>query len=299
MIRYKILRLGAEEGSNHGSGKDDLGQAGVLTRLERIKEKIEQFDGEENLLLYGKNILLRDDLAEIAKFAKKTGFERIKVKTSCLGLESEERVRKLVNAGLYLYEIVTPVVGGIGQAPGTDRMAAFKSSLETIKSLMYTRIVPWKPFRVFIAINIPVAGNDQRLISKAFDDAAAIQPYRLIMSAGGEIDINDFTTVFKQAADKLLKLRVWLEARGVPPCILTGSLAYHWGEMYFGPDPEIIYERLAVCAGCALDGFCPGAASGLVSGNLSGFEEPVDEKMGRKIVENVVELSEAFDYIDG
>jgi sulfatase maturation enzyme AslB (radical SAM superfamily) len=256
MLKYKKIFLGNSCNNRclHCSYRQkDPSSTDINTILHSLNQK-----KEENVLFYGGEPALRNDLFQIINAAKENGYRRIKLLTNGRAFSDINFLYQTINAGCYLFEIKL-----WGSNPSlhdylTQSPNSFEETISGLENLANL------PYDKFVCVRIPVCKENYADVENTVATALNFGVNRIILS------MQDHQLVFhtvlphiKNAINISIFNRIWVLTEGLPFCIMQG-LEQHMNEIYQGWDSlyEKTFKQHGHCFECVHKEICPGVESG-------------------------------------
>lgn len=199
--------------------------------IDDIKKEIASIKEKTNICFYGGEPTIHENLIELVEYAKSLGFERIKLKTNARMLAYKDFTKRLIDSGVWIYEIKFPshnedVFNKVTQTESFDQV------VKGIENLRHFNKFDEKPFSAFICIEILVLkGNYDNLI-ETIDFLLGHKINRILLN------LNFLNIEFKEVKEELSKAitfsiqnNLWISCLGVPICLLKGY-EEHVSEIY-------------------------------------------------------------------
>ena len=256
MLKYKEIFLGKSCNNRclHCSyRRKDTSSTDINTILHSLNQK-----KEENVLFYGGEPALRNDLFQIINAAKENGYRRIKLLTNGRAFSDINFLYQTINAGCYLFEIKlwgsNPSLHNyLTQSPNSFEETI--SGLENLANLPYDK---------FVCVRIPVCKENYADVENTVAAALNFGVNRIILSMQDHRLV--FHTVFPHIGNAInisIFNRIWVLTEGLPFCIMQG-LEQHMNEIYQGWDSlyEKTFKQHGHCFECIYKEICPGVESG-------------------------------------
>jgi sulfatase maturation enzyme AslB (radical SAM superfamily) len=254
MLKYKDIFLGNAcnnrclQCSYRGKNPSHIGLTAILDSLNK-KEK-------DNILFYGGEPTLREDLLQIVQAANAAGYRRTKLLTNGRALSDMQFLYQLIQAGCCLFEIKL----WASNPSLHDHLTQTENSfLETIRGL---ENLAGLPDEKFVCVRIPVCNENLSDIENTVVTALNFGVNRIIL------DLHDCRLPFKSVLPHIRNAinisifnRIWILTEGLPFCVMQG-LEKHMSEIYQGWDTlyKTIFNRHKHCVDCGYHDFCPGVA---------------------------------------
>jgi sulfatase maturation enzyme AslB (radical SAM superfamily) len=208
----------------------------------------------DNILLYGGEPTLRNDLSHIITAAREKGCRRIKLITNGRSFSNMHNLQQVMNAGVSLFEITlwgsNPSLHEyLSRTPG--------SFWETIHGLGNLSEIPHDKF---VCIRIPICKENLSDIENAVITALNTGAHRIILSIQDQtLSVQSAHSHIANAINISIFNRVWILTEGIPFCLMQG-LEPHMSEIYTGWDTiyQRMYQNNKECAECLYRDLCPG-----------------------------------------
>jgi sulfatase maturation enzyme AslB (radical SAM superfamily) len=218
----------------------------IITLLKQKKE--------DNVVFYGGEPTLRNDLLGVILAAKKNGYRRIKLLTNGRAFSDIHFLQKLVSSGCYLFEIKL-----WGSNPSlhdhiTQLTGSFQETIQGLENLAGL------PHEKFVSVRIPVCKENYADLENTVITALNFGINRVILS------FHDYKLAFgkvlshiKNAINISIFNRIWILTEGLPFCTMHG-LENHMGEIYYGWDTIFnrTFQHHTHCMDCIFRELCPG-----------------------------------------
>jgi sulfatase maturation enzyme AslB (radical SAM superfamily) len=252
MLKYKNIFLGNSCNNRclHCSYRQkDPSSTDINTILHSLNQK-----KEENVLFYGGEPALRNDLFEIINAAKENGYRRIKLLTNGRAFSDINFLYKTMEAGCYLYEIK---LFSFNPALHDYLTQSANSYWETIRGL--ENLAGLSQDR-FVSVRIPVSSENFKDMENTVANALNFGVNRIILSlCDHSVDIRNVIAHVRNAINISIFNRTWILTEGMPFCVMQG-IEQHIGEIIFGLNTtyEKTFRQHKYCKDCIYGELCPG-----------------------------------------
>jgi sulfatase maturation enzyme AslB (radical SAM superfamily) len=208
----------------------------------------------DNIILYGGEPTLRNDLLSIITAAREKGYRRIKLVTNGRSFSNVHYLQQVIKSGASLFEITL-----WGSNPNLHEYLSRTpgSFWETIHGLENLSEIPHDKF---VCTRIPVCKENLSDIENIVMTALNTGAHRIILSNQDQnLSVQSAFPHIANAINISIFNRVWILTEGIPFCLMQG-LEQHISEIYTGWDT--IYQRMhqknKECVECIYEDLCPG-----------------------------------------
>jgi MoaA/NifB/PqqE/SkfB family radical SAM enzyme len=261
MLKYKEIFLGKDCNNRcvhcsyrrQAQSKPDINT--IISSLQS-PPRLPLADGgrTDNILLYGGEPALRNDLFQIINAAKENGYRRIKLLTNGRAFSDINFLYQTINAGCYLFEIKL-----WGSNPSlhdylTQSPNSFEETISGLENLANL------PYEKFVCVRIPVCKENYADVENTVAAALNFGVNRIILSlCDHSVDIRNVLANVRNAINISIFNRTWILTEGMPFCVMQG-MEQHIGEIIFGLNTtyEKTFRQHKYCKECIYGELCPG-----------------------------------------
>ncbi|MBW2107549.1 MAG: radical SAM protein [Deltaproteobacteria bacterium] len=260
MISYHSIYMGSE--CNNACSFCEAGQEPRSFDLQTLIEHVDRMSDLQNVVLYGGEPTLHDDLFNLISHLRMRGARRIKLVTNGRKLADSDLVLELVRAGCRLFEIKVEGSHPEMHDTVTGRQGSFEQTmlgLEAVNGLAQSE--QWED-GVFLAVRVGIrAANLEDLIGiVSMLVSFGLDRIKLVRK-GLDFALSEGAFYVANALRLATLNRTWAECEGFVPCVMKGC------ERHL---VEFLAPRLREgdkpkgCARCDYEQICPGPPEGYV-----------------------------------
>lgn len=253
-----------------------------LRPFEEIEEEIKTVKNKDNLALVGGEPTLREDLLNIAKTAKESGFKRIKMVTNGRVLADSNVTQEILGAKVYHFDV--KLLGSNPQMHDyqTESRGSFKETIEGITNLKRFQIAKSNQ-TPYVQIRIGINCYNVQHLSQIAQSVLPFYIDRIVFDfIDSEVPFKDaFRPIFNSINTGIFGT-VWAETEKIPLCMLEG-LEEHASELRTGPSYKS--KQVEVCETCLLKKYCPGIASDFLEKKSQELKPVKDKELAKKLEE--------------
>lgn len=216
----------------------------------------------ENLIFWGGEPLLRQDIVELVRLAAGRGGRRLKVRTNARALARGDLLNDLIEAGVYFFEV--KVAGP--DAPVHDEVCgcrgAFEETTAGLAAIRRVSELRGAEFSPYLECLVPVVAENLELLAVTLQTLLPFDPDRVHFElADSELPLLKVVPHVRAALENAVLGKVWATTLGLPLCLMTG-FEPHVREALPGAASG---RKLKPCKGCVLREVCPGVEAALVT----------------------------------
>jgi sulfatase maturation enzyme AslB (radical SAM superfamily) len=255
LLRYKKIFLGGRCNNNCVHCPSEHKDSPPVDNR-AVRDLLEQQE-TDNIVLYGGEPTLRNDLMDLIHSARIKGCRRIKLVTNGRSFSNVNYLQQVINAGCSLFEITL-----WGSNPNIhEYLSRMPGSFwETINGLGNLSDIPHDKF---VCVRIPICKENLSDIENTVMTALNMSVHRIILSMQDQnLSFQSALPHISNSINISIFNRVWILTEGIPFCLMQG-LEPHISEICTGW--ETIYQRMfqknKECIECLYRDLCPGPDS--------------------------------------
>jgi hypothetical protein len=247
-----------------------------------LDRAVRQADAE-NILFWGGEPLIRDDLSGLVGLARRYGARRIKVRTNGRALADPALLKSLIEAGIYFFEV--KVCGPDAQLHDEvcGRRGAFEETTAGLTNVRAVNGLQGQELRPYLECVVPVVRENLPLLAPTLYALVPFDPDRVHFElADPELPLLKVVPFLRDALEQATFNRIWATTLGVPLCLMAGYEPHVREALPGAPSGR----KLKPCKKCALREVCPGIEAALLT------------QQGERQVESQISPFSASRYLD-
>lgn len=223
--------------------------------LDTIGEQIKDSDGYDGIEFYGDRLQSRPDLFNFLEMCKTTGYKRLKFSAQAEQLTDIQFVKRLVESGVYIFEITT-----LGL---TKELNAGLSNLRAFNGYRDPSFSLYKAVRIILT---------KENIDHIADITGSVIPFGLdrvvLLFDDYRMKMSKVAPYLSGAIEMCLLNMVWVVTENMPLC-LQPEVIEHVGAIYAHAEWETVKGEN--CVSCLYNDSCEGIEKGYTG--MHGFDE--------------------------
>lgn len=227
---------------------------------ERIEAAIREASAE-NVLFWGGEPLLRQDLAELVGLAARRGARRVKLRTNARGLDTG-RLQELLEAGVYFFEVKVAGPDADVHDAVCGRPGAYDETCGGLASIRRVTELRGAPLRPYLECTVPIVRENLPLLAFTLQSLLPYEPDRVHFElADPGLSLLKVVPPLRAALENAMFGKVWATTLGLPPCVMAGWEPHVRENLPGAPSGR----KLKPCKGCVLREVCSGVSPELVA----------------------------------
>ncbi len=279
MLHYKPIFIG-NQCNNNCITCQFINQQRTQLDKSKIIEEISSIKNPENIVFWGGEPTLREDLLAIIKAVKDRGFKRIKVNTNGRIFSDMNAVRTGIENSIFFYDIKIFGSNPEQHDSQTRTMGSFNQTLQGISNLKKS-VIPNTNKHPFVQVRIKITNSNLNNLINIVLILLPLYVDRIILDYSDyNLPIDDLEVPIDNAIKTGIFSKIWIETENIPACYMNG-MEEHVSELR--NQPLNLHQQVTECSRCNLNQVCPGVNKSL--SKISNFEvKPVKDNQLKKII---------------